>query len=86
MRICFALLFLFCGCTQSQLRQSLVAVPDNLKPPSNERPILQANADGDQIYDPEGHVPNVGVARGPAIAEPWPCTPLRPSIAARAAA
>ena len=54
MRICFALLFVFCGSMQSQLKQSLVAFPDNLKPPSNERPILQANADGDQIYVCDG--------------------------------
>ena len=50
MRICFALLFVFCGSMQSQLQQSLLAIPDNVKPPSNERPILQAHADGDQIY------------------------------------
>lgn len=39
---------------QRQLKQSLLAFPDNLKPPSNERPILQANAEGDQIYVCDG--------------------------------
>jgi hypothetical protein len=55
MRICFALLFAFCCSTQSQQsQQSLVLFPDNLRPPSNETPTLQAHAVGDQIYVCDG--------------------------------
>jgi hypothetical protein len=54
MRVCFALLFVFCRSMQSQLQQSLVVFPGSLKPPSNERPTLLAHADGDQIYVCDG--------------------------------
>jgi hypothetical protein len=45
MRICLAVLFVLCG-----RAQSLPSIPDNLKPPANEKLILQAHAAGDQIY------------------------------------
>ena len=54
MRISFVLLFVFCGSMRSQHEQSLMVVPDNLKPPSNERPALQAHAEGDQVYVCDG--------------------------------
>jgi hypothetical protein len=55
MRICLALLSVFCGSTHSQQsQQSLVVFPENLKPPSNERPSLQAHAVGEQIYVCDG--------------------------------
>jgi hypothetical protein len=54
MRISFALLFVFCVSMRSQLQQSLMFVPDNLKPPSNERRALRAQAAGDQVYVCDG--------------------------------
>ena len=54
MRISLALLFVFCGSMRSQPQQSLMFVPDNLKPPSNERPALRAQAAGDQVYVCDG--------------------------------
>jgi hypothetical protein len=55
MRICSALLFVFCGSMQSQqIQDSVVVFPDNLKPSANERATLQAHADGDQIYVCDG--------------------------------
>jgi hypothetical protein len=54
MRISLALLFAFCGSLESQLRQSLMFVPDNLKPPPNERLTRLAHADGDQVYVCDG--------------------------------
>ena len=54
MRIFVALFFVCCGSLKSQLRQSLMFVPDNLKPPSKERLTLLAHADGDQVYICDG--------------------------------
>jgi hypothetical protein len=48
--MCLALLLLeLCG-----RAQSLPVVPDNLKPPPDEKPIRQAQAAGDQIYVCDG--------------------------------
>lgn len=54
MRISLALLFVFCGSMKSQPRQSLMFVPDILKPPSKEMLTLLAHADGDQVYACDG--------------------------------
>jgi hypothetical protein len=51
MRICLAVLFLLDLCAQAQ---SLPAIPNNLKPPANEKLILQAPAAGDQVYTCDG--------------------------------
>jgi hypothetical protein len=54
MRISLALLFVFCGSMNSQPRQSLMFVPDILKPASKERLTLLAHAAGDQVYACDG--------------------------------
>jgi len=51
MRICFAVLVVFHLCGRAQ---NLAAVPDNLKPPGDERLAQKARATGDQIYVCDG--------------------------------
>lgn len=51
MRLCLTVLIAFHLCGRAQ---NLPAVPDNLKPPGNERLVQQARATGDQIYVCDG--------------------------------
>jgi hypothetical protein len=51
MRLCFAVLIVFHLCLRAQ---NLPAVPDNLKPPADERLVQKAWAAGDQIYVCDG--------------------------------
>jgi hypothetical protein len=51
MRLCFAVFVVFHLCAGAQ---NLPVVPDNLKPPGNERLLQQARATGDQVYVCDG--------------------------------